>query len=101
MYLNDKEEKIIEPFLTTMERAKQEDLYQLEWPSGAKIIGYCDTIYESDNNLELDDPNYEEFWAIAVQIVNIIKSGPELGEISEDNIIEITYHNVPQKYKKI
>ena len=74
---------------------------ELTWESGTKVICKCFTIYESDNNLEIDNPNYEEFLGIAIDILQIVKSGAELLNISEDNILEINHHNVPQYWRKI
>lgn len=41
------------------------------------------TSCESDNNLELDDPNYEEFWIIVFRKIN------------SDETFEINFHNMP------
>ena len=101
MWLNDSEEKIISEFLNIMEKSTNKDLYEMEWQDGTKIVGYCDTIYESDNDLELEDPNYEEYWGVAICIVNIVKQGSEIEGKTINDLIEINYHNVPISYKKI
>ena len=101
MWLNNKEEKKIGNLLSVMEKADPNSQYEFKWNSGTKIVCCPFSTYESDNGLEVEDPDFEEFWVIAVKIVSIIKEGPELGEITSDNIIEINYHNAPQEYKKM
>ena len=101
MWLNDKEERIIKEFLDIMENASKEDVYELEWEDGTKIIGYCDTIYESDNDLEIEDPNYEEYWGIAICIADIINRGKVIEGKNKNDLLEINYHNMPSEYKKV
>lgn len=99
MYLNSKEEKIIGEFLTFLDKKTEADLLTLKWDSGTEVIGTCLCIYESDNGLELSDPNYEEMWAVAITIKEIIQDGEEIHPISEDNIFEVTYHNCPNSFE--
>ncbi len=101
MYLNDKEESIIGKLLFLMEKSSDKDKYEFAWESGTTVIGSPVATYESDNGLEVDEPGFEEYWAIAIKIINVIKSGPEIGEISPDGVFEISYHNVPIKYSKL
>ncbi len=51
----------------------------------AIIVAKVDCFYETDNGLELDDPNYEEYNAIAFENI-------ETGEL-----FEVNYLNLPQK----
>lgn len=53
--------------------------------TGSSIKASYDTDYETDNGLEPDDENYEEFYGIAFKS---LKSG---------NMFEITYKNMPIK----
>ena len=54
-------------------------------PVGARIIveydhGDCvldceiDTMYDSDNGLDDDDPDYIEYYAVAVRVIHVIKN---------------------------
>ena len=61
----------------------ENDLYTLVFAAGNKIIARFDTSYESDNELELDDPDYEEFDSIVMR-------NEETGKLFEFN-----YHNMP------
>ena len=46
------------------------------------IDAIFDTAYETDNSLEIDDPDYEELWALLF--------------ISSERAIELTYHSLPE-----
>ena len=61
----------------------ENDLYILLFANGNKTTARFDTSYESDNELELDDPNYEEFDSIVMR-------NEETGKLFEFN-----YHNMP------
>ena len=60
----------------------EKGLYTFCYSNGNEEIVRYDTDYETDNNLELDDPDYEEFFAIVFR--------RESGEL-----FEVTYHNLP------
>ncbi len=57
--------------------------YKLIYSNGSIIDAIADTVYESDNELELDDPNYEEF-------DSIVFCNKATGKL-----FEINYHNLP------
>ena len=57
-------------------------IYILTYSDGDIIEAQVDTCYETDNGLDDDDPDYEEYHACAMKIV-----------------IEINYHNYPQQIK--
>lgn len=61
----------------------ENDLYELAFADGKKIIATFDTCYESDNALELDDPSYEEFNSIVMK------------NEETDELFEFNYHNMP------
>ena len=60
-------------------------LYNLIFSRGKKVIASFDTCCESDNGLELDDPNYEEFMCIVMR-------NEETGKL-----FELNYHNMPKE----
>lgn len=59
-------------------------IYTFLFPDGTEEKGVYFTSYETDNNLELDDPNYEEFWGIAFK------------DVITGKCFEITYYNLPE-----
>ena len=58
-------------------------LCNLVFLDGKRLTAKFDTSYESDNELELDDPNYEEFDSIVMR-------NEETGKLFEFN-----HHNMP------
>ena len=53
------------------------------------IIGKIDTVYESCNCLEEDDPNYKEYYACCVEIIKVIKCN-ETFQKKEGDLIEVS-----------
>lgn len=100
MWLNHKEGELMGPFLTAFELAPQKTLV-LSWNYGTKIIASYNTDYESENCLEDDDPDYEEFWACCVKVEKIIflDEKDNLDMSPEGSFFEITYHNIPEHYE--
>ncbi len=49
------------------------------------ILAYYDTDYEDDNDLEMDDPNYEEFQSIVFT------------RVDGGGLFQINYHTLPKK----
>lgn len=94
MFFTNEERKIMESlFLSINENANQ--IYILEYPNGDKIEAQVDTCYETDNGLEMEDLNYEEYHACAMRIVKVIED--KNGSFKEGSLIEINYHNYPQQ----
>ena len=80
--LNPNEEKEFRKLLNFVYK-NEKDFYTLIFADGKKVIASTYTCYESDNDLELDDPNYEEFHSIVMR-------NQETGKLFEFN-----YHNMP------
>lgn len=60
----------------------------LRWQNGSEITGEIDTIYETNNWLEIDDEGYQEYYACAFHVLAInnssnTKSGMKVGELIE------------------
>jgi len=47
------------------------------------FLAYYDTEYDSDNGLEEDDPQYEEYYCVLFKKVN------------DGTLFEVNYHNIP------
>ncbi len=82
-------------FLSINDNATQ--IYILTYLDGDIIEAQVDTCYETDNGLDDDDPDYEEYHACAMKIVKIIVDKTQ--KLKEGNLIEINYHNYPQQIK--
>ena len=55
-----------------------------------------DTCYESDNGLEEDDEQYQEYYACAMEIIKVIKDTTPEKKYKERMLIEINYLNYPK-----
>ncbi len=96
MFFSDNERRIMENlFLSINDNATQ--IYILTYLDGDIIEAQVDTCYETDNGLDDDDPDYEEYHACAMKIVKIIVDKTQ--KLKEGNLIEINYHNYPQQIK--
>jgi hypothetical protein len=59
------------------------------------IIGEIDTIYETYNDLDFDDPNYEEYYACVFLVTDIIGHSDEKDHFSKGDLVEISMQNPP------
>ena len=93
-YLNDKEEKIIGTFMYNMD-----DYYNctvtLKWKDGSWVIAEFDACSEDDNDLELDDENYEELTSFVFKAL-WVKDNPPV-YITEDAFFLVDYRNFPDE----
>ncbi len=98
MFFSDNERRIMENlFLSINDNATQ--IYILTYSDGDIIEAQVDTCYETDNGLDNDDPDYEEYHACAMKIVKIIVDKTQ--KLKEGSLIEINYHNYPQNIKDL
>jgi len=70
----------------------------VEFKNKLKLFCSIDTIYETNNELEMDDENYEEFFACLVQVIEVINL--PLGNTfstTVGSLIEVTMKNAPKK----
>lgn len=58
------------------------------------LQGKIDTVYETNNCLEEDDPDYKEFYACAFEIVKIVQKPIDF-EKRVGDLIEISIDNQP------
>ena len=70
MYYSEKEREIIGTFCFYASKTR-EGSYRIKWKNGTNIYISLVSIEDSDNNLELDDPNYEDFISIIVRVKKI------------------------------
>ena len=101
MNFSKEEKKIIGPFYMYLNKNRETigDTYLMKWKGGTKILARFDTDYESDNNLELDDPNYEDFTSIVVRVKKLKFFNPLDGFkkdwLKEGVLFEFSYHDFP------
>lgn len=61
------------------ERSHPGARYSVKFPDGESYVCCYDTDYESENSgdldIEMDDPRYDEFYQIAMEIVETIQTG--------------------------
>lgn len=61
------------------ERSHPGAQYLVTFPDGESYVCRYDTSYESENSgdldIELDDPRYDEFYQLAMEIVDTIQTG--------------------------
>jgi hypothetical protein len=53
--------------------------YLVEFPDGESYVCRCFAFYESENSgeldIEIDDPRYDEFYQVAMEIVETVRTG--------------------------
>jgi hypothetical protein len=66
----------------------------IDFLNGLSIKGKLDTIYETDNGLEMDEEGYLEYYACSIKIEKIINQSKKIDEhIKEGNFIEISKYS--------
>lgn len=94
MYLNKNEQKIIECFMNVENEYKNKRLI-LKWDNGSQVIAKYDSFIEDENDYELEDERYEEFWSFVFQKIDFIGNPPI--DVSEDCFFLVNYHNFPDE----
>lgn len=94
MYLNDKEETVIKEFCKNLNEYDEKTL-KLLWQNGSVIVARFDTCFEDENDYELDDEKYEEYWSFVFEAVEV--SGKPPVYITEDNFFCVNYQNFPDE----
>ncbi len=88
---------IIDEMMKKILKLKNGTILNIIWEkTSLHIVGKIDTVFESCNCLEEDDPNYKEFYACCVEIIKIIKSN-DLFDKKEDDFIEVSIDNEPSR----
>ena len=66
---------------------------RLYYKDGSILYGYLDTIYETDNELDDDDPSYLEYYACTFYIEKVFREGKL--KFKQGHLIEISRFNAP------
>lgn len=96
MFFSEKEKRVMERFFSAIDNNVSQ-IYVLTFPNGDVIEAQVDTCYETDNGLEDDDPEFEEYHACALRVTKIVVDKSKA--LQEGKLIEINYHNYPQQIK--
>ncbi|SDD05555.1 hypothetical protein SAMN04488112_12915 [Melghirimyces thermohalophilus] len=68
----------------------------VEWIDGSKMEGVIDTIYETDNHLEMDEDGYREYIACLLRVKAIL-SQPAHSKIQLHSFVELSSIDPPSK----
>ncbi|MCI8753192.1 MAG: hypothetical protein HFH66_17985, partial [Lachnospiraceae bacterium] len=90
MFFSEQEEKIIGNLFKDISEEPYK-IYILEFNDGSILKAQMDTCYESDNGLEEDDEQYQEYYACAMEIIKVIKDTTPEKKYKERMLIEINY----------
>lgn len=63
--------------------------------SGVEVKGEIDTIYETNNGLDMDEEGYQEYCACAFKILDIKSSLQENLDIKVGELIEVSMQEPP------
>lgn len=96
MWLNNKEEQIYGPFAKYIENHENER-FKFVYANGDELIVEFYTEYESENGLELNDEDYEEYWEMAFKIIEVIKDDKNIYEVGK--YVLVNYRSIPKNYK--
>ena len=94
LFLNNKEEKIIKTFMLN-QGDFEDEIMVLKWLDGSEVIARYSYILEDENDYEMEDKNYEEFWSFAFEVLKITGNPPI--DITKHNYFLISYHNFPDE----
>jgi hypothetical protein len=67
----------------------------IEWKKKLKLKGEIDTIYETDNGLEMDNKDYKEFYSCLIQVLDILSSSNKKNTIAIGSLMDITMQDPP------
>lgn len=96
MFFSSEEKRIMEKLFVEINK-NGNDIFVLSFHNGDVVEAKVDTCYETDNGLEEDDINFEEYHVCAMKIVKVITNKSQTLKI--DEIVEINYHNHPREIK--
>lgn len=94
MYLNNKEEKIIQTFSQSINTYDNHEML-LSWNDGSSVIANFDTCFEDDNDMEIGQKGYEEFWTFVFKAISVLGKPPIY--ITEDEYFCVDYRNFPDE----
>lgn len=67
----------------------------IELSKGIKIEAEIDTIYETDNGLDMDEAGYEEYYACVIKVIALRYNQQQIQNIKIGSLMEISMKNPP------
>ena len=99
MFFSKPDELVMAPFLHYTNRHSKETMI-FEWNDGTRLVTRLDTAYDSMNDLNEDEEGFEEYFACAMETVEIVSIGTApVWDFEVGGLFEITYHNFPDFVK--
>lgn len=93
-FWNDKEEKIIGPFINSIDNYEEQELI-LKWEDGSEVRALFDSYIEDESDYDIDEEEYEEFWSFVFKGVSVSGEPPIC--ITEDDYFMVNYLNFPKE----
>ena len=93
MFFSENEAKMMAPLFTEIEKNPYE-IYRLKLKDGAIVKARVNTCYETDNEREEGEEDYEEMFACLMQITDIVHNSTS-AKHKKGEMIEITFQNYP------
>lgn len=95
MFFSAQEDKIMRPFAEKLD-AHLGSPIKMKLQDGTELIVSFDTCYESDNDLEMDEEGYEEYFSYVFMIEKVLSVSKENAEkYKENTLFELNYHTIP------
>lgn len=99
MIMSDKERIIMEPFLNIIRNNKNRIFKFCYTATGLEYICKYFGEGESENDLELNDQNYEEYWDVDFIVLHCYVNGKEIDYALDG--FTVNYHNIPDSVEII
>ena len=101
-WYNKNDEKILEPFYDKLHKYlnRKHNIFRFYFGDDEQMVVryFCEA--DSDNNLDLDDPNYEDLFEINFEILKFEKPTKNK-EWKKYRILGITYQNIPDRFEVV
>lgn len=95
LYFNEAEDSIFIPFMEYIDNHPREKMI-FDWQDGTRIMTRLDTAYDSSNDMDEDEEGFEEYFACAMQVLEIVTIGTTpVWNFEVGGLFEINYHNFP------
>ncbi len=94
MYFSEQEKEIVRTFYKNIDEYEKNTM-TLKWNNNSQAIATFDTCFENDNELAMDNTEYEEYVSFVFNLIEISGNPPIY--ITEDKCFCIDYHNFPDE----